>query len=70
MFPFLMKKSISGHRHVKLHKEIHYIHSHTLYKNNVYKECTCNYVNKCRIAESLKLKQYVRYSREFNAHTI
>ena len=39
-------------------------------QHNVYKICTCDYLNMCGTADSLMLTQYVRYSRQFNADTI
>jgi len=39
-------------------------------QNEVYKKCTCDYVNMCGTADSLMVTQYVRYSRQFNGDTI
>jgi len=39
-------------------------------QNNVYKICTCDYVNMWGTADSLMVTQYVGYSRQFNGDTM
>ena len=39
-------------------------------QNDVYKTFRSDYMNMCGKADSLMLKQYVWYSRQFNADTI